>query len=104
MANFLFVYHDGRMPETPEEGQQVMAQWQAWLGGMGDSVVDMGAPLGLSVTVHPDGSVTDDGGANPASGYSVVKAESKEAAIGMAKGCPIKDAGGTVEVAECMEM
>jgi len=104
MSNFLFVYHGGGAPVSPEEGQRVMAQWQAWLGGMGDAVVDGGAPIGMSQTVNSDGSVSNDGGANPASGYSIVKAADAAAAAELAKGCPIRESGGSIEVAPIMEM
>ena len=58
-------------------------------------------PAGLR-TVSSTG-VTDDGGSNPLSGYSVVQADSKEAAIELAKSCPHLD-HGTIEVAEMMKM
>lgn len=104
MAKFVFVYHGGKMPETEEEGAQVMAEWQAWLGGMGAAVIDGGAPVGPSSTVNSDGSVSDNGGANPTSGYSLISADSIEQAIAQAKGCPILKAEGSVEVAEAMDM
>mgnify|MGYP001030656860 CR=1 FL=1 len=104
MANFVFIYHGGGMPETPEEGAKVMAAWGAWMGGLGAAIVDGGAPVGMSKTVHAD-RVEDDGGANPTSGYTVVSAADMDAAIEMAKGCPILDGGkGSVEVAEAMKM
>lgn len=104
MPNYVFAYHGGGMPETPEEGAKVMAAWQSWYGSMGDAVVDGGAPVGMSKTVSTSG-VADDGGSNPLSGYTVVKADTIEAACKMAKGCPILDGGkGTVEVAPVHEM
>ena len=65
-------------------------------------MVDGGAPVGVSKTVSAS-AVVDGGGANPLSGYSIVQADSLNAAIELAKGCPILD-NGTVEVAETMEM
>lgn len=104
MPQFLFVYHGGHTPESPEEGKKMMAQWQAWFAGMGDAVVQPGAPLGMSSTVSATG-VSNDGGANPASGYTVIEASDMNAATTMAKGCPMVTAGnGSVEVAEAMEM
>ena len=104
MPKFIFAYHGGGKPETPEEGAAEMAKWEAWLGGMGGSCADMGAPVGMSKTVSAQG-VADNGGANPLSGYSVVEAADVDAACEMAKGCPILDGGkGTVEVAPIMEM
>ncbi|KUJ84124.1 hypothetical protein AVO45_18260 [Ruegeria marisrubri] len=104
MPEFIFAYHGGKAPESPEEGEQVMAAWQAWFADMGDAVVVPGAPVGLSKTVSASG-VADDGGANPLSGYSVVKAADIGAATELAKGCPMVVSGnGSVEVAEIMEM
>lgn len=103
MGRYIFAYHGGKMPDTPEEGQKEMAAWQSWYEGMGAAVVDGGAPVGISVTVNGDGSVAQDGGANPVSGYTVVEATSLEAATEMAKGCPILK-NGTVEVAPIIEM
>ena len=104
MPQFIFAYHGGKTPETPEEGAEVMAAWQAWMGGMGDALVQPGNPVGMSKTVSA-GGVADDGGANPVSGFSVVEAADFDAACDMAKGCPMVVSGnGTVEVAEVIEM
>ena len=102
MPKFVFAYHGGKKPESPEEGAQVMAAWSAWFEKLGGAVVDPGNPVSISKTVSAAG-VADNGGANPLSGYSIVNADNIEAAIEMAKGCPILDAG-SVEVAEAMDM
>ena len=104
MPRFIFAYHGGKMPETEEEGMQVMAEWTAWLDGMGPAAVDPGNPVGPSSTIHPDGSVSCDGGTNPLSGYSLIEVDSIEVATEIARGCPILKAGGTVEGAEAVEM
>ena len=57
--------------------------------------------MGKSSTVHPDGTVTDDGGSNPASGYSLIEASDLDDAIAKAKGCPHN---GTIEIAETFDM
>jgi len=104
MTKYIYVYHGGTAPDSPEESQKVMAEWMAWFGEMGDAVVDGGNPLGISKTVSA-GGVADDGGANPASGYTIVNAKDMDAAVAMAKGCPmVKSGNGSVEVAECMDM
>jgi len=102
MARFLYTFHGGKRPDSKEEGERVMAQWGAWMGGLGDAMVDPGGPAGASKTVTAKG-VDDHGGANPVSGYSIVEAGSMEAAVDMAKGCPILD-GGNVEVTEILSM
>ena len=103
MPKFVFAYHGGKTPESPEEGAKVMAAWNAWYGGMGDAVVDGGGPAGPSKTVSTAG-VADDGGSNPLSGITQVSAADMDGALAMAKGCPILDDGGSVEVVELMEM
>lgn len=103
MPKFIFAYHGGGKPETEEEGAKVMAAWQGWLEGMGENCVDMGNPVGMSKTVSA-GGVSDDGGSNPLSGYTIVEAADIDAAVELAKGCPILEGGGTVEVAPIMEM
>ncbi len=104
MAKYLFVYHGGGMPESEEEAAKVMQAWMDWLGGMGEDAIDPGNPVGMSSTVHPDQSVTEDGGSNPTSGYSIINASDLNDAHAKAKGCPILDTGGTVEVAEIHEV
>ncbi|MEM8814543.1 MAG: hypothetical protein AAFX56_19325 [Pseudomonadota bacterium] len=104
MAKYLFVYHGGSHPETEAEVKEVMDAWGNWLGGMGAAVVDGGNPVGMSKTVHPDGTVTNDGGSNPTSGYGLFEADDDDDAIAKAKGCPVLTAGGSVEVAEAIDM
>ena len=103
MPKFVFAYHGGGQPETEEEGQKVMAAWGAWIEKHATALGSGGAPVGPSKTVSPSG-VADDGGSNPLSGYSLCEAASMEDALEIAKGCPVLDAGGTVEVAQEMEM
>jgi hypothetical protein len=104
MPKYVLAYHGGRRPETPAEQAQVMDAWIAWFGNLGDAVVEVGNPTGAAKTVSADGSITDGGGANPLNGYSVLTATDLDAAVGLAKGCPILSAGGSVEVAEAIEM
>ena len=102
MSSYIFAYHGGNMPESPEEGAKLRAKWKAWVGGLGNAMVNPGTPLGRSKTVSSDG-VSDDGGSNPLLGFSVVKADSMDAALEMARGCPHLG-HGTIEVAEMKEM
>ena len=104
MSKYLFVYHGGSHPETEAEVTKVLDAWGAWFETMGAAVVDGGNPVGMSKTVNPDSSVADDGGANHASGYSLVEASDMDDALTKARGCPILEAGGSVEVAEALDM
>ena len=104
MANYLLAYHGGGMPETEEEGARVMAAWGEWMGAVGAAMVDGGNPVGQAATVAADGSRADGGGANPVTGYSVIRADSLDAAVAMVAGCPIHAAGGSVEVCETFDV
>jgi len=104
MAKYLFVYHGGSKPQSEAEVAEVMSAWQKWFAAMGDDVIDAGNPVGLSTTMYADGRVEDNGGANPVSGYSLIKASNLQDAIDKAKGCPIFKAGGSVELAEAIDM
>ena len=104
MAKYLFVYHGGSHPETEAEVAAVMDAWGHWLGGMGSAVVDGGNPVGKSTTVNSDGSVVNNGGPNPVSGYGMFEAADLSDAVAKAKGCPILEAGGSVELAEVVDM
>lgn len=104
MAKFIYIYHGGKMPETEDEKTRVMDAWGSWLGSMGAALVDGGHPLGISTTVLAGGRVEDNGGANPASGYSLIEADDIDAAVAYAKKCPILEEDGSVEIAECFDM
>ena len=104
MATYLYAYHGGAMAETEEEQQAVMAAWGAWYEELGTSIVDGGAPSARTRTVSSDGAITDGGGSNPVTGYTVVSASNLDEAVAKAEGCPIRDAGGSVEVVELLEM
>jgi len=100
MANYLLAYHGGGMPETEEQRANVMAAWGQWFGTLGPALVDGGNPVGRTSTIAASGSVSEGGGANPVTGYSIIKADSMDAAVQMAKGCPLLQSGGNIEVAE----
>ena len=99
MANFLLTYHGGHMPESPEEGAKVTAAWTSWFTELGGALVDGGNPVSSVKTIHANGSVTD-GSSHPASGYSVIKADTLDHAVKLAKGCPVLAGGASLEVSE----
>ena len=104
MAKYLLVYHGGSQPESEEAGKEVMGAWMGWMEKVGSSLADAGNPIGPSKTVASSGDVSDGGGANPATGYSLINADSLDGALAIAKGCPHLKYGGSVEVAELMEI
>ncbi len=104
MAKFLLSYHGGGMAATEEERAKAMEAWGAWMAGLGDALVDGGNPTGQVKTISADGSTVEGGGANPVTGYSLITADSLDRAITLAEGCPILNSGGSIEVAEALEI
>ena len=98
MANYVLVYHGGAMPQTQEAGAQIMQAWTDWFSVLGDALVDGGNPASKTRRIGADGSVSDD--ASGPSGYSILKADSLDAAVELAKGCPVLADGASVQVVE----
>lgn len=105
MSKYLLLFTGGGMPESEEEQAAVMAAWGTWYEKLGDAVVDPGNPIGQAKNIVK-GEVSDGAVSKPpASGYTIVQADSLDAAVEMGKGCPILDGGnGQVTVYETMEM
>jgi len=104
MANYLLVYHGGGMAATEEARAESMAAWGRWFQNLGEAIVDGGNPVAHAVTLSGNGPASDGGGSNPATGYSVLKADSLAAATELARGCPVLTDGGTVEVCETIQV
>ena len=104
MAKYLLVYHGGSMPEGEAAQSEVMAAWGTWFQNLGPALADGGNPVSQTKSIASDGSVSDGGGANAATGYSLIEADSLDAAAGLAKGCPVLQSGGSVEVAETFDV
>ncbi len=96
MKKFLFVYH-GAWVYTRE----VKDGWTNWFALIGDSIIDGGSPLGPGREVTPTGTKEASPDISPATGYTLVKADSMEEAVGLLEECPIID---SVMVYEAMSM
>jgi YCII-related domain len=102
MKEYVLVFSGaGKMPESDEEKQQAMSAWNSWFEGMGDKVKDQGNPFGSSKEVAADGSVSDSASSG-LSGYTILKADSLDDAVEMAKQCPVLQGGSAIEVYEVM--
>jgi len=103
MPQYFITYLGGDKPSSPEEGEQHMSKYRAWLSSLGDSAVSPANPLKDTSTVNSDGTVTN-GSTTSMSGFTIIEAASMEAALLIAKGCPFLDIGGSLEVSELIEM
>ena len=103
MAKYLITYTGGATPEstTPAERDTIMKAWMDWYGGLGDAVVDMGSPTGASKSLVPGGVASD--GRLGITGYSLISADSIDAATDACRSHPHLDAGGSIEISEAFE-
>ena len=107
MANFLFVYRGGNDAHgkmTPDEMQRHMQKWHAWIGeGLqkgwlrdpGDALTPEGRVVNARKVVT-DGPFVES--KEVVGGFSIVQADSIDAAGKLAKDCPGLLIGGSVEV------
>ena len=96
MATYVFSYRNrkGYVP-SPE----TRSQWFDWFGSMGEAVVELGQPVGSRAGIGTCDSATTE-----LSGYSVISAPDLDAALTLARGCPLLDRDGGVEVGELLEV
>jgi len=100
---YLLLYKGGSMPGTEAEQKKVGDAWAAWFGKHGEAIADAGNPfMPAAKTVGPDGKVTEGAFAG-ASGYTVIKADSLDNAVEIAKGCPVMLGGASVAVYETFD-
>jgi hypothetical protein len=103
MAKYLLLYDGGSMPESETEQAAVMQAWDAWFQQIGAAVADAGNPFTpASKRITADGSIS--AGAGSASGYSILEADSLDAATDLAKGCPVLAGGASIGVYETFEV
>jgi hypothetical protein len=107
MAKFLFVYRGSGEAEakmSPDEMQQLMQKWSQWIQEAMTKgwMIAPGDALTLEGRVVNAKKVVTDGPFVEAKeivgGYSIVQADSIDAAAELAKGCPGLLTGGNVEV------
>ena len=107
MAKFLFVYRsdkDTREAIAPEEMQRIHQKWQTWIneGLQKGWMLDPGNGLKTEGRVVNAKKVISDGPfievKEIVGGFSIVQADTLDAAAELAKGCPIFLRGGSVEV------
>lgn len=95
MGKYVFSF---RVPSDYRPNAETPAEWQAWFGGLGSALVD----VGNAVTDYAAlGEVGGSGSRMVA--YSVVSAEDMDSALALAKDCPVMRVGGGVEVGPVME-
>jgi hypothetical protein len=102
MANYLLVYNGGGgMPATDAERKAILDDWTNWFTKLGPAVVDGGNPTSpVAKSIASNGTVSAVPAAQMVSGYSILKADSLDAAVALAKSCPVLKYNGGISVFE----
>lgn len=105
MKKFLVLYRstvpakEQMMGMTPEQRQSSMAEWMAWFQRAAAAVVEMGTPTGDSTVINGAAASGFIGG------YTIIQAESPDAAKRVFDGHPHLGApGSSIELLELLPM
>jgi hypothetical protein len=105
MSEFTFLYRGRDSNASPEQMQKIMEKWRAWFKELGEKghPKDIGHPLEHTgkVVKGKQKTVTDGPFAEAkdvVGGFTLIEARDLNQATELSKGCPILEAGGSVEV------
>jgi hypothetical protein len=107
MNEFALIFRNEQNPDaqfSPEQMQGILTQWRDWMGGIAaqNKLANPGNRLGFEGAVIRKGGIVTDGPyaeiKEMISGFIIVKTEILKEAIELGKGCPVFNAGGSVEV------
>jgi hypothetical protein len=105
MSEFAFLYRGRDFNASPEQMQKSIEKWRAWFKQLSDQghIKDIGHPLENSgkVVKGEQKSVIDGPFAEAKDvigGFTLIEARDLPQATELAKGCPILEAGGSVEI------
>ena len=114
MKEFLLIFrmdaNASQTPMSPEQLQAMMKPWQDWMGSIAaqNKLANPGNRLEPDgKVVRPDNVITNGPYVEikeALGGYIVVSANSLDEAAAIAKGCPILQVGGNVEVRALITM
>lgn len=89
MSTYVLAFRRTTQPTTPEVEQA----WNDWFGIIGAQIADFGNRVSSAQMV---GERSSDG--DELSGYILINADTADAAVDIARGCPGLRSGGRVEV------
>jgi hypothetical protein len=105
MSEFTYLFRGRDTTASPEQMQKTMEKWVAWFKELGAKghLKEPGHPLeNTGKVVKGKEKIVNDGpfaeAKDVVGGYIVVEAKDLTHAVELSKGCPILEAGGSVEV------
>lgn len=103
MPQFIFVYLGGDYPNSSEEAQAHLEEYQQWMIDLGDKVISPAIPFKDTHVIQSDGTA-EPGTASSMSGMSIFQMASMEDAVKVAQSCPFLKINGVLEISEMVEM
>lgn len=109
MKDFILLFRNdlnAQTERTSEEAKAMTQRWMDWVAGIAakGQLTDRGNRLAYSGRVVREKNIVTNGPYSEIkesiAGYSIVKAESYEAAAALAESCPVFLTGGNVEIRE----
>jgi hypothetical protein len=98
---YLLLSSGGNVSANPAERAAVMKELTAWFSKIASNLVDGGAAFtGNAKTIASDGKVSDGSEMPTANGYTIIKADSLDQAVSIAKGYPLLKSGFRMTVFE----
>ena len=105
MSEFTYLFRGRDTSASPEQMQKTMEKWVEWFKELGANghLKDPGHPLQpIGKVVKGKQKMVNDGpyaeAKDVVGGYIIVEAKDLDHAAELSKGCPILEAGGSVEV------
>ncbi|MEM8526036.1 MAG: YciI family protein [Bacteroidota bacterium] len=112
MQEFMMLFRHVPSPDympSPEEIKAEIKKWQNWIGNIAaQGKFDSTNQLGYEGKVVKPGNIVTDGPYAEVKeiigGYIIIKANDFDDAVEIAKGCPVLQMGGHVEVRQFMAL
>jgi hypothetical protein len=105
MTEFTMLFRGRDISESPEQMQKTMEKWMLWFKDLGAKghIKDPGHPLeDAGKVVQGKNKIVNDGPfaetKDVIAGFTIIEARDLDHAAELAKGCPILDVGGSVEL------
>ncbi len=111
MTEYLYLIRGGNHKSmSPEQMQQHLTKWRTWIGNLtkdgifreGQPLDDAGKSMRGKKAVVTDGPFAES--KDYVNGYLIIKAASLAKATEIAKGCPVFEVDGVVEVREIKDL
>jgi len=103
MPAYLLAYHGGSIPEGEDAEARSLDAWNEWMESIAEQLIDGGNPVGETRLLTAEGTLVE-APLDRVTGYSIIVAADFDDAVRLTVGCPVFADGGSVEIAELIDM